>query len=289
MPLHRRIARVVAEEGFGGLWPHVKRRLTRATKVDDNPKHKTIENYRSSGPEAILYVEDWSPVPQHRFDQAQTQEREYWTGKNRDVLKLQAQYNYCAGFHAWIKHKALLNPFRIDRARPRNFQLSGEDVAGGVILDVGCGPITSTLSLVHCATVHVVDPLVSFYQQIQPFGWEHFASITPTGAEQLPFASGSINFVHCRNVLDHTQNAHRILSEIARVLCPTGQLLLDCDVRGTKGGGAAHPYKWTVDVFEAEVFKRFKPVTEVALLAYDNFDQAELARWVCRLQKHPNE
>jgi SAM-dependent methyltransferase len=239
------------------------------------------------------YVEDWSPVSIRRFAWAQTSERAYWAQQDPRLLRLHAQYYYYAGFYEWIRHRALLNPFRIDPSRPGNFQLSPDAIAGSIVLDVGCGPMTWTLSLVHCATVHVVDPLVAVYQEIQPFGWEFFTSVTSAGAEHLPFDTGSINVVHCWNVLDHTQNADRILREIARVLLPGGQLLLGCDVRRTRGGGAAHPYKWSVDAFETRVFKHFEPVTGVALLSPDDLtplvspDHVGLARWVCRLQKLP--
>lgn len=126
-------------------------------------------------------------------------------------------------------------------SRPHNFQIAGPAIEGKTILDIGCGPMSPTMSLVHCAKVHVVDPLVDFYNTIQPFGGEFFTSVSSVGAEQLSFDRHSFHFVHCWNVLDHAQDADKVLREIMRVLLPRGQLLLGCDVRDERGGVSLIP------------------------------------------------
>ncbi|MCH7474674.1 MAG: class I SAM-dependent methyltransferase [Gemmatimonadetes bacterium] len=156
----------------------------------------------------------------------------------------------------------------------------------------GCGPTSPTLSLVHCADVHVLDPLLDLYQEIQPFGWEFFASLSPCGAERLPFEKHTLDFVHCANVLDHTRDAEEILTEIGRVLRPGGQLLFSCDVRSIPGGGAPHSYNWDTETLEERIFSQFDPLTSVSL--FDEASQCAVPRdtdpgrellWVCRLRK----
>jgi SAM-dependent methyltransferase len=163
---------------------------------------------------------------------------------------------------------------------------------GRAVLDVGCGPITPTISLVHSATVHVVDPLIDFHRECQPFGWEFFSSLSPTGAEELPFESESFDFVYCWNALDHVQDGDRVLGEIARVLLPDGQLLLGCDVRSAPCGGAPHPYKWDVETFEARMLAGFTPVRAPTLLddsrtpASREGPHPKLLTWVGCLKKN---
>jgi SAM-dependent methyltransferase len=242
----------------------------------------------------VDYIRDWSPVPASRYAQAQRREAEWWRESDPALLTRTAEYHFYAGYYEWTKHGGLLNPFRVDPSRVQNFHLPAAAVEGKAILDVGCGPISQTMSLVHCAEVHVVDPLVDLFREIQPFGWEFFTSVSSEPAEQLPFDDHRFHFVHCRNVLDHTRDAESILRETARVLVPQGQLLLGCDVRGAPGGGKAHPYNWTIDAFEERVFEHFEPVTPVALIDEADGrrpvprDQARLKNvvfWVARLRK----
>jgi SAM-dependent methyltransferase len=162
---------------------------------------------------------------------------------------------------------------------------------GRRVLDVGCGPQTHSLSLVHCAEVHAVDPLADFYRDLQPFGWDRFRSVTSVGAEELPFAAATFDFVYCWNVLDHVRAAGRVLDEIGRVLTPDGQLLLGCDVRPHRGGGSAHPYWWTREGLEDRILAEWTPVTPIQLL--DDFRKPiaideplpEQIMWTSRLRR----
>lgn len=236
------------------------------------------------------YVEDFSAVPPDRYAVAQASERRYWSSQSRLWLIRCALRTYAQGFYAWKVHRALTNPFRVESTNPANFGLLPENVAGAVVVDVGCGPMSQTLSLVHCATVHVVDPLVAFYRRLQPFGWWAFESVNAQPAEALPFEAESVDIVHCRNVLDHTRAAHQILSEVARVLRPGGTFLLNCDLREV-GAGPSHPYRWDRDVLEKRIFASFEPMMAPALIPAANeldesgLDPAGQLHWVCRLKK----
>jgi SAM-dependent methyltransferase len=236
------------------------------------------------------YVEDFSAVPHDRYAQAQGSEHRYWNSQSRRWLTRKALFNFCEGHYRWRMHRMLTDPFRIDASKPANFGLEPDEIAGAVVADIGCGPISETLCLVPCATVHVVDPLVDYYRKLQPFGWRFFASVHACGAETLPFETASIDVVHCRNALDHTRDADGTLAEIARVLRKDGTFLLACDVRD-RGGGAAHPYKWSKDVFEQRVFAQFAPANRpVVMEVAEDLEQSGGSpsgrwRWVCRLRK----
>jgi len=215
-------------------------------------------------------------------------ELDYWSSMDSQLLTLEEKYYFYAGYYEWTKHRALTNPFRVDSTRATNYHMRPEEMVGASVLDLGCGPVSEARSLVHCATVHAVDPLVRYYEQLQPFGWEFFGSVGASRAEELPFANESVDVVHCRNMLDHSQNAEQVLREIGRTLRPRGQLLLNCDIRGDLGGGLAHPYKWYREDFEERVFAGFDPVTPVALLERpvdEVEDSGVVTTWVCRLRK----
>jgi ubiquinone/menaquinone biosynthesis C-methylase UbiE len=238
------------------------------------------------------YVFDWSAVSPARYDEAQEAERAYWSQVDPQHLYLQAAYNVYAAYYQWKEHRALLDPFRVNPASPQNYQIRSKDIVGRTVLDVGCGPMTQSLSLVHCADVHAVDPLADFHRECQPFGWDFFSSVSAVGAEELPFESETFDFVYCWNVLDHVRDAGGVLSEIGRVLTPDGQLLLGCDVRPRGGGGSAHPYKWTQEAFEDRVLVEWTPVTPINLL--DDFrepippgQELEQMMWTSRLRRNP--
>jgi len=239
----------------------------------------------------MTYIEDWSEVPDSRYRMAQEREKTWWSLRDPDKSVLEAKYYYYAGYYEWSRNRNLLNPFRVAGEHPQNFHLSGTDLEGKTLLDIGCGPVPITLSLVHCAQIHVIDPLLEFYTGIQQFGWQYFSSRSSGAGESLPYGDRTFDYVYCWNVLDHTRNADRILQEISRVLKPAGRLLFGCDARFREGGGAAHPYMWSVETLEKGIFKYFTAVKKATLIDQDRKviempgDQEAIARWVCHLQK----
>jgi SAM-dependent methyltransferase len=236
-------------------------------------------------------IREWSPVPHGRYQQALQAEHGYWSNKDPQVLNLRARDAFYAGYYEWTRHGNLCDPFRVSASSLDNFHIPAAEMEGSRVLDVGCGPASRALSLVHCARVYAVDPLIDAYREMQPFGWDRFEAVYSVGAEELPFEDGSFDYAYCRNVLDHTQDADAVLSEITRVLLADGQLLLNCDTRDEAGGGEAHPYAWTTETLEARIFAEFDPVTPIALFDYselpdvDRLRPGQLVRWVCRLRR----
>jgi SAM-dependent methyltransferase len=239
-----------------------------------------------------LYVTDWLPISAGRYATAQQAEREWWLRQDAGALRLLAQHRFYAGYYEWVAHGVLLNPFGVNPDLPQNFQITGEAMVGRTVLDLGCGPTPHTLSLVHRAKVHAIDPLLAFHRKLQPFGWEHFASLAVASGAGIPFPDEHFDFVHCWNVLDHTEAPERVLEEVVRALRPDGQLLLACDARGTQGGARAHPYHWSIETLEAGVFAHFEPLTDVTLVddatnepVERNDAEGKLVRWFCRLAR----
>ena len=226
-------------------------------------------------------IRDWSALTEEDWRASQEGERHYWTTR-RDPFRLlyHAEHYFYAGFYEWTTRRALLNPFRVDPSRPDNFQIPPDEMEGRVVLEVGCGPASRTLSLVHCATVHALDSLLALHREVQSFGWSAFASLSDAPAEELPYDSESIDFVHCWKMLSLVRDPDRVLREMQRVLVPGGQLLMGVDLSGSRHPG--HLHAWTVEVFEGRVLADFE-----AVIPIDVQDDPERGTrvWVCRLRK----
>lgn len=104
------------------------------------------------------------------------------------------------------------------------------DVGGGLVTPLGWMPGLRTL----------VDPLASHYGQVVTYPPD-FEICTGDG-ECLPFGNGVVDLVICTNCIDHTEDPHRIVGEIRRILRPGGWLWFTCELRDpTEGRNAGHP------------------------------------------------
>jgi SAM-dependent methyltransferase len=87
-----------------------------------------------------------------------------------------------------------------------------------------------------------VDPLAAEYLTLFP----DFQSRAPTIAalgEALPFADESFDVVLCDNVVDHAGDPAAIVSELARVLVPSGVLFFTVNVHHRAFRLASHLYE----------------------------------------------
>jgi SAM-dependent methyltransferase len=74
-----------------------------------------------------------------------------------------------------------------------------------------------------------VDPLAHSYASLFP-AWQRKVTTVAALGESLPFADHSFDIVLCDNVVDHAESPQRIVSEILRVLAPSGLLYFTVNV-----------------------------------------------------------
>ena len=74
-----------------------------------------------------------------------------------------------------------------------------------------------------------VDPLAKSYAELFP-AWQRRVATVAAFGESLPFAGGSFDIVLCDNVVDHAESPAGIMSEMARVLKPSGLLFFTVNI-----------------------------------------------------------
>lgn len=74
-----------------------------------------------------------------------------------------------------------------------------------------------------------VDPLAHHYAVLFP-DWQRKATTISAYGESLPFPDSSFDIVLCDNVVDHAESPAKIVSEIVRVLAPSGVLYFTVNV-----------------------------------------------------------
>lgn len=96
------------------------------------------------------------------------------------------------------------------------------------VLEVGSGP--HGLIFFFEAPFGVgIDPLAVPYAKLFSV-WQRRVPVVAAFGEVLPFADASFDVVLCDNVVDHAELPARIVSEIARVLAPSGLLYFTVNV-----------------------------------------------------------
>lgn len=97
--------------------------------------------------------------------------------------------------------------------------------AGERVLDIGCG-LDTVLDFLPEASGFTVDSLMA---PLAELGLSPAARHTAGLLEALPFRDASFDRVFLMNVLDHVRDPVDGLREVARVLCPGGELVLSVD------------------------------------------------------------
>jgi ubiquinone/menaquinone biosynthesis C-methylase UbiE len=136
-----------------------------------------------------------------------------------------------AEFEFWRKTRAdaggtLRNSF-YEQLFTDQFGLTPAFFAGKRVLDIGCGPRGSLEWAAEAARRVGLDPLADRYRELGID--EHAMEYISSAAEEMPFPDGSFDIVSSLNSLDHVDDLHAALDEIARVLVSGGSFLLEVE------------------------------------------------------------
>jgi SAM-dependent methyltransferase len=102
-------------------------------------------------------------------------------------------------------------------------------IAGGArVLEVGSGA-HGLIFYFGSPNAIGVDPLAHQYSSLFP-EWQRKATTIGAFGEALPFPDRSFDVVLCDNVVDHAESPANIVSEIVRVLAPSGMLYFTVNV-----------------------------------------------------------
>lgn len=105
------------------------------------------------------------------------------------------------------------------------------------VLEVGSGPV-GAIAFIDASERFAIDPLCDFYST-QPELVEHRSpnvKYETSRGEELQFEDNSMDLVIIENVIDHVQNADKVMAEIHRVLKTGGILYLTVNVHPSWGG-----------------------------------------------------
>jgi SAM-dependent methyltransferase len=180
-----------------------------------------------------------------RWVKAQAYEKAYWQRLGDDI---ETGIRGRLDWYAW-------------RAQQLEKRLDGIHVANrsGKVLEIGSGPI-GIVNFLGWGERYALDPLEHFYGTRPTLvGLRNPAVRYQAGTgEDLLFDDESCSLVIIDNVLDHTYEPGRILTQVARILRPDGHLYLAVNVHTLWGAllhtGLAvlqidkgHPYTFTSD------------------------------------------
>jgi SAM-dependent methyltransferase len=171
---------------------------------------------------------------------------------------------------AWRRMPAAPPPYLERRGELLAAWLRFHGARTGRILEIGGAGLPALLR-----GIHAVDPLMRQH----PGGRRAVAA----RAEELPYPDGAFDAALALNVIDHTEDPARCLSEAARVLRPQGVLLLSCNVyarawlllraarvrlAGERNNDVLHPHHFTARGLLALARRRFE-VLEASLRVVD--------------------
>ena len=122
------------------------------------------------------------------------------------------------------------------------------------IIDIGCGPRGSLEWADNTQERYGLDPLADSYKKLG--AKNHKMQYVNSGSENIPFKDAYFDVVTTFNSLDHVDNLEKTISEIKRILKPSGTLLLITDIHD-------NPTVCEPSTFGWDILEKFKPEFEV--------------------------
>lgn len=122
----------------------------------------------------------------------------------------------------YVRGRPTTTPLEAYRRRSRRDVMVKLMADGQRAMDLGCGSgINLPYLLERYQTVVGVD-----YREGVMNARRTGAVMVVGDAECLPFQDGSFQFILCSEVIEHLENPGKMLSEVHRVLCPGGRVLI---------------------------------------------------------------
>ena len=145
-------------------------------------------------------------ISQKRWKLAQKSEEEFWSRFNTRELS----------------HEKYSKKARILLKKLKEFVDVNKNTR---ILQIGCGPL-DLINYLGNMKKYSLDPLADFYKDKFDINYKNTNLVKGMG-ENLPYSDKNFDIVLLPNVLDHTTNPEKVLSEIKRVLKNEGILYFD--------------------------------------------------------------
>jgi len=160
---------------------------------------------------------------------------------NRLGYDTKGAYEYAYWKSRHLEEQTLQNSF-YKSIFTKGVDLPPSFYTGKRILDVGCGPRGS---LEWCGDAKERVGLDTLAERYRKLGTDdHAMTYVPAGAEVIPFDDNHFDIVTSINSLDHVVNVEAAVTEMHRVLCPGGSLIVMVDIHERPTVAEPHCIPW---------------------------------------------
>jgi ubiquinone/menaquinone biosynthesis C-methylase UbiE len=147
-------------------------------------------------------------VPEKRWELAQKAEKSLWESIPKNFIEEHSKY--------YIKKAEYL----------KNILIKYKKIDSRTkFLQIGCA-CADIINYLDIGEKYSIDPLADFYKSHFKLDYKKSRLISGMG-EKLPYADNNFDVIILANVLDHTQNPKKVLSEVNRVLKRDGLLYFE--------------------------------------------------------------
>lgn len=146
----------------------------------------------------------------------------------------------------------------IEAEHVARYRLAAQLARGKRILDAGCGvgwgcSVLLEAGAVSVAGVDIAADVVRNARQREPR-----ANFVSADLHSLPFSRGAFDLISCFEAIEHVTDPWRVLDELARVLAPSGTLLISSpNPRVYPPGNEFHIHEFTPEELCEEASARF--------------------------------